>query len=634
VGNGTAPITAIATGSPGQVLTLNPSSVPIWQASPAGFTNPMTTPGDIIYGGAAGAANRLATGTGFLKGGVTPSYSAIDLAADVTGTLPGSSVNPSFTSNISTTGTLSVAGTTTFNTRTYTWPSTALAASTFLQTDAAGNLSWVPAAAAFTNLNIIPKGSAGGLVISSITDTGTQVAITSASPALELSSTGNSSTLSFRNASGTIATISDPGSSEHLQIATTALSQGILFNTNSTPRMAIDNSGNVGIGTTTPAYPLDIQTPSGLSAYGLNHSDGTITMSTYVGNGGVTGGSIGTQSDHPFFIYTANGGARMTVLGVNGGTNSGGIGIGTTAPVSRLHVVGNDLGVGPANTGTIAKGTVRLTESSSVPALDMGIADDTYVGGWLQAHQATDQSINFPLLLNPNGGNVGIGVTTPDADATLHVLGFASRIRAEGFGASLSLVANPFFSGSTHDFLFTATSGGNLLITDNGANRMQITSTGGVNINGTLSKGAGTFKIDHPQDPENKFLYHSFVESPDMMNVYNGNITTDENGNAIVALPDYFENLNKDFRYQLTVLGEFAQAIVAKKVKNNQFVIKTDKPKIEVSWQVTGIRKDPFAEKNRVAPEVLKSPEEKGKYLHPEAYGLPPEKGIDNKPNP
>jgi hypothetical protein len=64
---------------------------------------------------------------------------------------------------------------------------------------------------------------------------------------------------------------------------------------------------------------------------------------------------------------------------------------------------------------------------------------------------------------------------------------------------------------------------------------------GNVNVGGTLTKNAGSFKIDHPLDPANKYLYHSFVESPDMMNVYNGNITTDKRGLATVILPDYFE---------------------------------------------------------------------------------------------
>jgi len=145
---------------------------------------------------------------------------------------------------------------------------------------------------------------------------------------------------------------------------------------------------------------------------------------------------------------------------------------------------------------------------------------------------------------------------------------------------------------------------------------------GDMDVLGAMSKGSGTFKIDHPLDPQNKILYHSFVESPDMMNVYNGNVVTDGQGEVTVSLPDYFEALNKDFRYQLTVMGTFAQAIVYKKIANNRFVIKTDKPDVEVSWQVTGIRKDPYAEKNRVVPEVAKTGDQIGKYLYPEAYGV------------
>jgi len=93
-----------------------------------------------------------------------------------------------------------------------------------------------------------------------------------------------------------------------------------------------------------------------------------------------------------------------------------------------------------------------------------------------------------------------------------------------------------------------------------------------------------------PPDSANKYLCHSFVESADMVNIYNGNVVTDQRGFAYVELPGHFEVLNRNFGYQLTVVGQFAQAIVLRKVRNHHFVIKTDKPRVEVSWQVAGIR--------------------------------------------
>jgi hypothetical protein len=136
------------------------------------------------------------------------------------------------------------------------------------------------------------------------------------------------------------------------------------------------------------------------------------------------------------------------------------------------------------------------------------------------------------------------------------------------------------------------------------------------------------FKIDHPLDPENKYLIHASVESPDMMNIYNGNVVTDENGQATVILPDYFEALNTDFRYQLTVIGDFAQAIISEEISNNQFGILTDKPYIKVSWQVTGIRNDASARTRTVQVETDKPESRRGKYLDPEAFGLGEEFGI------
>jgi carbonic anhydrase/acetyltransferase-like protein (isoleucine patch superfamily) len=110
--------------------------------------------------------------------------------------------------------------------------------------------------------------------------------------------------------------------------------------------------------------------------------------------------------------------------------------------------------------------------------------------------------------------------------------------------------------------------------------------------------GYKDFRIDYPDDPEKKYLYHSCIESDEVLNQYSGNITTDENGIATVKLSDYIEKINIDFRYQLTVIGQFAQAIISKKIQNNQFEIKTDKPNVEVSWQISAKRNDIYAKKN------------------------------------
>jgi trimeric autotransporter adhesin len=111
-------------------------------------------------------------------------------------------------------------------------------------------------------------------------------------------------------------------------------------------------------------------------------------------------------------------------------------------------------------------------------------------------------------------------------------------------------------------------------------------------------------------------------------NLYDGNVATDASGEAIVTLPTYFEALNRDFRYQLTVIGQFAQAIVSSEIKGNQFVIKTDKPNVKVSWQVTGIRQDAYTKAHPMVVEQEKPANERGTYQHPELFGQPEQKGL------
>lgn len=156
--------------------------------------------------------------------------------------------------------------------------------------------------------------------------------------------------------------------------------------------------------------------------------------------------------------------------------------------------------------------------------------------------------------------------------------------------------------------------------------------TGNVFVGGNLSKSSGSFVIDHPLDPANRYLSHSFVESPDMMNVYNGNVEADASGEAVVELPEYFEALNRDFRYQLTPIGgPAAELHVKSDVSGNSFTIAGAKAGQRISWQVTGVRQDAWANENRIVVEQDKPTAELGSYIFPQGFGKPSSVGLAAK---
>jgi hypothetical protein len=119
--------------------------------------------------------------------------------------------------------------------------------------------------------------------------------------------------------------------------------------------------------------------------------------------------------------------------------------------------------------------------------------------------------------------------------------------------------------------------------------------------------GVKKFRIDHPLDPANKYLMHATIESSEMLNLYSGIAVLDADGKAEVLLPNWFEALNCDFRYQLTCIGGFAPVYVAAKISGNRFRIGGGYAGVEVSWQVVGCRHDRVAQENPLVVEVDKT---------------------------
>ena len=153
-----------------------------------------------------------------------------------------------------------------------------------------------------------------------------------------------------------------------------------------------------------------------------------------------------------------------------------------------------------------------------------------------------------------------------------------------------------------------------------------------VTVIGDLSVlGVKNFKIDHPLDPANKYLVHAAVESSEVLNLYSGKVVLDAAGEAVVTLPDWFEALNRDFRYQLTCIGGYAPVYVASEIQDGRFAIAGGRPGLKVSWQVVATRSDAHMLANPMVVEENKPSEERGTYLDPAAHGQPAERGRDHE---
>jgi len=389
--------------------------------------------------------------------------------------------------------------------------------------------------------------------------------------------------------------------------------------------IVVESNGNIGIGTNTPGSKLTVA--GRIEAFTSGVIPAVLGQSQ-------AGSGVRGNSDTGLGVF----GTSTTGNGTQGLSNSGngvfgfsltGHGVrGDTSNSSTAGVLGfNNASGGNGVLGQAFNGTgVRGISSTSFGVFG---SSDTFTA--VEARSGTGFGV-FGRS-NTNTGvhgesNTGTGVFGSSGNSFgAGVSGFNTT---DGIGVSGQTATGlGVFGSSNTGVAVLAQSTEGTAVMGFGDTGLAAEFFGDVSVSGTLTKGGGSFKIDHPLDPANKVLSHSFVESPDMMNIYNGNVTTDANGEATVVLPAYFAALNKDFRYQLTVIGQFAQAMIASEISDNRFQIKTDKPTVKVSWQVTGIRQDAWANKNRIPVEEPKPDRERGYYIHPKLYEQPEERNVE-----
>ena len=418
-------------------------------------------------------------------------------------------------------------------------------------------------------------------------------------------------------------------------------------------RMVIQRgTGNVGIGATaSPSYKLDVEHGGSTGIRSKSTSSfSVVDIDGASGDAALRFGKAGTNlwntrnrpsDDNYEWFELGGGGSRMVIQ-----RGTGNVGIGATAsPSYKLDVEhGGSTGIRSKSTSSFS--VVDIDGASGDAALRFAKAG---VNQWNIRNRPADDYLEIfelggggsRMVIQDATGNVGIGATVSPSYKLDVEHGGATGIRSKstvGFSvldidgasgdAALRFVKagvnqwNTRNNPGTDDYQIFELGGG--------GERMRIeNTTGKVVVNGDFTAiGVKAFTMDHPLDPTNKTLMHAAIESNEVLNSYSGTVTTNANGKVMVNLPDYFEAINKDFRYQLTVMGTFAQAIISKEVSDNKFEISTNQPNVKVSWEVKGVRNDAHMRKFPFVAVEEKSAAQKGHYIDPAAYNQPENKRV------
>ena len=452
------------------------------------------------------------------------------------------------------------------------------------------------------------------------------------------------------------------------RINKTLLVFGLVFLISSTPILAQDN---VGIGTTTPnaSALLDLtasnkgllvprvtlvaanngSSPVNAPATGLlvYNTGGTLTAGFYYWNS--------TQ-----WVQVGSGGSSSTCNTLQQAYDCGGSGAGrqiTTTGSNPVAITANDastiaLKVIHTNTGVAISADNTSTSSQYATIQATTASNFGTIGG-----TGTDQPTSA-IIGNSSGKAFGVSgqvMATATAEAAL----FGNNLRTSGghgvkgigFNGTIGETNYPGGNGiyganhATGDGIGTAGEGfyGVAGQSTDATNGWGVYCVGTAGVDGNLivggsfsASGTKSFMIDHPQYPDSKFLKHFCVESNEVINMYRGTVTLNENGEAEVSLPSYFNLININFSYQLTPIGSPMPNIFVKQEigEKNSFVLSGGVANGKVSWTVYAERNDETLKNNPKMKdsEPLKEGRFSGKYCNPAFFGKPQSSGIFNLP--